>query len=198
MNDLDNNLLNTKGIGKTIATKVPINVHDELLDLVDCGAYLSISDFLREAIREHLKHYKIANMRNIDYQDAKREVISYFKKYKICFLDEIAINLELEFELVNRILSDLLREERIEVISKTDNVFKDHLENEANKNKLFTNEGNNFIKFRGKRIIVESGSKDLDFISLRPVSKNNAVLKNRGMVLNNGTVILSECYIYLE
>ena len=80
---------------------------------------------------------------------------------------------------------------------KTENVFKDHLEDEHNKNKFFTNEGNNFIKFKGKRIIVESGSKDLDFISLRPVSKNNAVLKNRGMVLNNGTVILSECYIYL-
>ena len=198
MNDLDNNLLNTKGIGKTIATKVPINVHDELLDLVDCGAYLSISDFLREAIREHLKNYKIANMRKIDYQDAKREVISYFKKYKICFLDEIAINLELEFELVNRILNDLLREERIEVISKKDKVFKDYLEDEPNKNKHFSNEGNNFIKFKGKRIIVESSSKDLDFISLRPVSKNHSILKNRGMVLNNGTVILSECYIFLE
>ena len=97
MNDLDNNLLNNKGIGKTIATKVPINVHDELLDLVECGAYLSISDFLREAIREHLKSYKVASMRDIDYEEAKREVISYFRKFIICFFDDIAINLDFEF-----------------------------------------------------------------------------------------------------
>lgn len=199
MNDLDNNLANAKGIGKTIATKVPMNVHDELVHLVDCGAYLSISDFLREAIREQLKNYKIADMRKINYQDAKREVISYFKKYKVCFLDEIAINLELEFELVNTILNDLVMEERIKMISKADQVFKDYLEeNDFDESQHFSNKGNNFIKFKGKRIIVESSSKDVDFISLRPSLKNKSVLKSHGMVLNNGTVILSECYIFLK
>ncbi|ADC47086.1 hypothetical protein mru_1236 [Methanobrevibacter ruminantium M1] len=199
MNDLDNNLANAKGIGKTIATKVPMNVHDELVHLVDCGAYLSISDFLREAIREQLKNYKIADMRKINYQDAKREVISYFKKYKVCFLDEIAINLELEFELVNTILNDLVMEERIKMISKADQVFKDYLEeNDLDESQHFSNKGNNFIKFKGKRIIVESSSKDVDFISLRPSPKNKSVLKSHGMVLNNGTVILSECYIFLK
>ena len=198
MNDLDNNLLNNKGIGKTIATKVPINVHDELLDLVECGAYLSISDFLREAIREHLKSYKVASMRDIDYEEAKREVISYFRKFKICFFDEIAINLELEFELVNSIINDFIREERIEIISKSDKYFEDFLREEMEgDSRHFNNHGNNFIKFRGKRIIVESSSKDTDFICLRPGS-NNSVIKNKGTVFNNGTVILSECYLFLE
>ena len=197
MNDLDNSFVNGKGIGKTIATKVPINVHDELVDLVECGAYLSVSDFLREAIREHLKTYKVANMRDIDYEYAKKEVVSYFIKYKICFLDEIAVNLEMEFELVNTILNDLIREEKIVTLSKNHELFEEYMNEEMeNGGKNFTNNGNNFIKFEGKRIIVESASKDADFICLRPKS-TNSVFKTKGMVLNNGTVILSECYMYV-
>ena len=73
---------NNKEIGKTIATKVPINIHNQLMNLIENGDYLSISDFLREAIREQLKTYKVANFREINYFDAKKEVISYFIKYK--------------------------------------------------------------------------------------------------------------------
>ena len=91
---------NNKEIGKTIATKVPINIHNQLMNLIENGDYLSISDFLREAIREQLKTYKVANFREINYFDAKKEVLSYFIKYNDCFLDEIAIDLELDFELV--------------------------------------------------------------------------------------------------
>ena len=50
--------------------------NNQLIDLIDNGAYLSISDFLREAIREQLKTYKVANFREINYLDAKKEVIS--------------------------------------------------------------------------------------------------------------------------
>ena len=51
---------NNKEIGKTIATKVPINIHNQLINLIENGDYLSISDFLREAIREQLKTYKVS------------------------------------------------------------------------------------------------------------------------------------------
>ena len=36
---------NNKEIGKTIATKVPINIHNQLISLIENGDYLSISDF---------------------------------------------------------------------------------------------------------------------------------------------------------
>ena len=72
---------NNKEIGKTIATKVPINIHNQLINLIENGDYLSISDFLREAIREQLKTYKVANFREINYFDAKKEVLSYFIRY---------------------------------------------------------------------------------------------------------------------
>ena len=108
---------NNKEIGKTIATKVPINIHNQLINLIENGDYLSISDFLREAIREQLKTYKVANFREINYFDAKKEVLSYFIRYNDCFLDEIAIDLELDFELVYNILNDLIQEGRIVKIS---------------------------------------------------------------------------------
>ena len=114
---------NNKEIGKTIATKVPINIHNQLINLIENGDYLSISDFLREAIREQLKTYKVANFREVNYFDAKKEVISYFIKYNDCFLDEIAIDLELDFELVFNILNDLVLEGRIVKITN-DELFE--------------------------------------------------------------------------
>ena len=144
---------NNKEIGKTIATKVPINIHNQLINLIENGDYLSISDFLREAIREQLKTYKVANFREINYFDAKKEVISYFIKYKECFLDEIAIDLELDFELVINILNDLIIEGRIVKISNDELSEKRALNNSD----IATSKANNaLLKFEGKRLIVES------------------------------------------
>jgi len=181
----------TKEVGKTIATKVPINTHEELIDLIQSGAYLSISDFLREAIREELKRYKINNIRDIDYIDAKSEILSYFIKYQVCYLDEIALDLELEFELVAHVLKDLLREGRIAIVS--DKSLLDELE-EVN----LGNNSYNFIKLDGKRLIIESKSKKGEFISLRVNSKDNSIVKSKGEVLTNGVAILSKAYSFVK
>ena len=186
---------NNKEIGKTIATKVPINIHNQLVNLIENGDYLSISDFLREAIREQLKTYKVANFREINYFDAKKEVISYFIRYNDCFLDEIAIDLELDFELAYNILNDLLLEGRIVKISN-DELFE--------KRGLFNQEGaslknrGNILKFEGKRLIVESRDKDYEFISIRHNADYRTIQKNNGLVLNNASVILSEAYSFVK
>ena len=186
---------NNREIGKTIATKVPINIHNQLINLIENGDYLSISDFLREAIREQLKTYKVANFREINYFDAKKEVISYFIRYNDCFLDEIAIELELDFELAYNILNDLLLEGRIVKISN-DELFE--------KRGLFNQEGaslknsGNILKFEGKRLIVESRDKDYEFISIRHNADYRTIQKNNGLVLNNASVILSEAYSFVK
>ena len=180
---------NNKEIGKTIATKVPINIHNQLVNLIENGDYLSISDFLREAIREQLKTYKIANFRDIDYFDAKREVVSYFIKYRDCFLDEIAIDLELDFGLVLNILNDLILEERIVKISN-----EELLEMRGNDK----DQENTNIKLEGKRLIVESRSKDYEFISVRHNFNYKSVFKNKGVVVDNASVILSEAYSFVK
>ena len=186
---------NNKDIGKTIATKVPINIHNQLLDLIHNGAYLSISDFLREAIREQLKTYKVANLREISYLDAKREVISYFIKYNDCYLDEIAIDLELDFELVFNIVNELILEGRVAEISG-DETLKGQKENNGETNN--SQNKDNLLKIDGKRLIIESRSKNYEFISIRDNLDYNAIFKNNGIVVDNGTVILSKRYSFIK
>ena len=186
---------NNKEIGKTIATKVPINIHNQLINLIENGDYLSISDFLREAIREQLKTYKVANFREINYFDAKKEVLSYFIKYDDCFLDEIAIDLELDFELVYNILNDLIQEGRIVKISNEELIEKRGIDNQESYN---SKDSNRFYKIEGKRLIVESRSKDYEFISIRHNVDYKSIFKNNGAVVENASVILSEAYSFIK
>ena len=186
---------NNKEIGKTIATKVPINIHNQLMNLIENGDYLSISDFLREAIREQLKTYKVANFREINYFDAKKEVVSYFIKYNDCFLDEIAIDLELDFELVLNIIYDLIQEGRIAKISNEELLEKRGMDNhEAYRLK----DNDAAYRIEGKRLIVESRSKDYEFISIRHNVDYKSVFKNNGVVVENASVILSEAYSFIK
>ena len=186
---------NNREIGKTIATKVPINIHNQLINLIENGDYLSISDFLREAIREQLKTYKVANFREINYFEAKKEVISYFIKYHDCFLDEIAIDLELDFELVFNIINDLVQEGRIVKISNDELFEKRESNNQETDN---SKRSNNILKFEGKRLIVESRSKDYEFINIRHNTNYKSILKNYGVVVDNATVIVSEAYSFVK
>ena len=186
---------NNKEIGKTIATKVPINIHNQLINLIENGDYLSISDFLREAIREQLKTYKVANFREINYFDAKKEVLSYFIRYDDCFLDEIAIDLELDFELVLNILNDLIQEGRIVKISNEELLEKRGIDNPES---YHSKNNNSVYKIEGKRLIVESRSKDYEFISIRHNMDYKSIFKNNGAVVENASVILSEGYSFIK
>ena len=186
---------NNKEIGKTIATKVPINIHNQLINLIENGDYLSISDFLREAIREQLKTYKVANFREINYFDAKKEVLSYFIRYDDCFLDEITIDLELDFELVLNILNDLIQEGRIVKISNEELLEKRGIDNPES---YHSKNNNNVYKIEGKRLIVESRSKDYEFISIRHNRDYKSIFKNNGAVVENASVILSEGYSFIK
>ena len=186
---------NNKEIGKTIATKVPINIHNQLINLIENGDYLSISDFLREAIREQLKTYKVANFREINYFDAKKEVLSYFIKYDDCFLDEIAIDLELDFELVYNILNDLIQEGRIVKISNEEMLEKRGIDQRES---YHSKDNSSVYKIEGKRLIVESRSKDYEFISIRHNMDYKSIFKNNGAVVENASVILSEGYSFIK
>ena len=168
-----------------------LNIHEELIDLVNSGAYLSISDFLREAIRNELAVYKINDIRDIRYNDAKKEVISYFIKYKECYMDEIAFDLELDFDLVSKILKELLREGRISLVTG-----KSILEEMEEKN--FDGSDYNLIKLKGKRLIIQSKSTGNRYITLRHDGNNNTVLKSKDEIVFNGTAILSKCYSLVE
>ncbi|WP_409200294.1 ribbon-helix-helix domain-containing protein [Methanobrevibacter sp. DSM 116169] len=98
---------------KSISTKLPLLDQDEINKLVDAGAFLSVSDFVREAIREKLESYKIINIRNVDYKTAKKEILGYYKIHKEAYISDVADDLEFDLELVVNITNELIKEGRL-------------------------------------------------------------------------------------
>lgn len=170
---------------KIIATKVPINIHKEIINLVETGYYLSISDFLREAIREQLKLYKISKLKDITYDDAKTEILSYFNQYNECYIDEIAINLNLDYDLVINIVKTLENTGRIEVIS-----------NQKDFDNVLIHD--DFMKIHGEHALIESKDKNEEFIRLSSNQSDNSILKQKGAILNNSFILLSKKYKFIK
>jgi len=103
-------------IPKTVGTKLTPKENEEIQTLIQNGIYLSASDFLREAVRDKLKAIKIIKTREIDYNNAKKEILGYYKKYSEAYDYEVADDLELDYELVCQIVDELESEGRLGVI----------------------------------------------------------------------------------
>lgn len=101
---------------RTVGTKVTPREIEEITDLINAGIYLSVSDFIREAIRDKLRATKVIKIREIDFESAKKEVLGYYRSYQEAFDYEVAEDLELDYELVCEITEELEREGRIGVI----------------------------------------------------------------------------------
>jgi hypothetical protein len=68
------------------------------------------SDFIREAVREKLAAIKVIEYRDVDYETAKKEVVGYFKMKGDAYASDASLDLELDYELVCRIMDDLEKE----------------------------------------------------------------------------------------
>lgn len=99
---------NNKQLAKHIGTKLPAEDFNKINRLVEAGAYISNSDFLREAIRDKLKTIDIINEREISNEQAKQEIYNYCKNNNTTYLSEIANNLELPLIQVNGIVEELI------------------------------------------------------------------------------------------
>ncbi|MDL2270492.1 ribbon-helix-helix domain-containing protein [Methanobrevibacter sp. OttesenSCG-928-I08] len=86
---------------------------EEINKLVEAGAFLNASDFIRQAVREKLEAIKIINVRDVDYKTAKKEILGYYKTKKEAYTDEVADDLELDLELVINITDELVKEGRL-------------------------------------------------------------------------------------
>ncbi len=84
--------------------------------LVEAGLYLSPSDFIRDAVREKLAAIKVIQYRDLDYETAKKEVASYFKMKGEAYASDASIDLELDYELVCKIMDDLEKEGKMEAV----------------------------------------------------------------------------------
>lgn len=103
---------------KTVGTKLTPREYNEIAKMIDMGIFLSVSDFIRESVRDKLKATKIIKLRDIDYEDAKKEVLGYYKTYNESYDYEVAENLELDYELVCQITEELEAEGRLSGINE--------------------------------------------------------------------------------
>lgn len=101
---------------KTVGTKLTAREYNEIKGLIKAGVYLSVSDFIREAVRDKLRATKVIKVREIDYDQAKKEVLGYYKAYKEAFPYQVAEDLELDYDLVWRITEELKEEGRLKVV----------------------------------------------------------------------------------
>ena len=85
----------------------------KIQDQIDAGVYLNASVFVREAIRNKLASIKVIKCRDVDYETTKKEIMGYFQRKHEAYPDEISQDLELDFDLVGRITSELKKEGRL-------------------------------------------------------------------------------------
>jgi len=101
---------------KAVGTKLTPREYEEITSLIEAGIYLSVSDFLRDAIRDKLKATKVIKLRDIDYEAAKKEVLGYYRNYNEAYISEVSEYLELDYELVIQITEELEKEGRLKGI----------------------------------------------------------------------------------
>ena len=98
----------------SIGAKITHAQAGQIRELIEAGAFINESDFVRDAIRHMLAEIKVIKCRDIDYDIAKKEVSGYFKRRAEAFPDEAAEDLELDFDLVMRITEELRKDGTLE------------------------------------------------------------------------------------
>jgi Arc/MetJ-type ribon-helix-helix transcriptional regulator len=101
-------------ISKVVGAKLTRNEISQINKLVHAGLYLNPSDFIREAVREKLASIKVIEYRDVDYETAKKEVAGYFKMKGEAYASDASHDLELDYELVCKIMDDLEKEGQME------------------------------------------------------------------------------------
>jgi Arc/MetJ-type ribon-helix-helix transcriptional regulator len=103
------------GVGKVLGAKLTRNEIDQINRLVEAGLYLNPSDFIRDAVREKLATIKVIEYRDVDYEIARKEVAGYFQMKGEAYASDASTDLQLDYELVCKIMDELEKEGRLEV-----------------------------------------------------------------------------------
>jgi hypothetical protein len=98
----------------SIGAKIASAEARQIRELIEAGMYLNESDFVRDAIRHRLSEIKVIKCRDVDYETAKREILGYYKSRGEAYPDEVAGDLELDFDIVMKATDELRKEGRLE------------------------------------------------------------------------------------
>ncbi len=80
---------------------------EEIKKLVDAGMYVSVSEFIRDSVRKNIAALKAIELRNISKTAAKKEILEYLRKHKEAYASDLAIDLQLDLELVFAMMKEL-------------------------------------------------------------------------------------------
>ena len=103
-------------VGKVVGAKLTRNEISQINKLVEAGLYLNSSDFIRDAVREKLAAIKVIEYLDVDYETAKKEVAGYFQMKGEAYASDASTDLQLDYELVCKIMDDLEKEGKMETI----------------------------------------------------------------------------------
>ena len=78
--------------------------------------YIKILDVIGDAVREKLAAIKVIQYRDVDYETAKKEVAGYFQMKGEAYASDASTDLELDYDLVCRIMDDLEKEGKMEAV----------------------------------------------------------------------------------
>ena len=99
---------------KPMGMRLPLKQEQEIGALVEAGVYLSKGEFIREAIRDKLQSLEVLELRNVDYPQAKKEILDFITKNPGAWTSDIADRLRLDLDLVLAVLKDLRAEGKVE------------------------------------------------------------------------------------
>jgi len=85
----------------------------EVQRLVEQGHYVSVSEFIREAVREKLEGLRVIEVRDVTRDKAKQEIIEYLKAHRHTYPSDISDDLKIDYDLVLEVMAELKREGRV-------------------------------------------------------------------------------------
>ena len=86
---------------------------DAIENLVDEGFYMNTADFVRMAVRDKLESIRVIDVRNVNKETARKEVIEFLSENNKAYPSDIADSLGLDFDTVLDIVKELIEEGRI-------------------------------------------------------------------------------------
>ncbi len=90
-----------------LGTRVTRTEAKKLDALIEAGAFLNRADAVRTAIRQMVSGVTILRERKIPLAQARREILLYLEQHDQAYASDIANTLELDYDVVLRVLQDL-------------------------------------------------------------------------------------------
>ena len=107
---LTQNAMLAETSSKNLSIEISQQDFEKINDLVDDGLFNNVDDFLTEAINEKLGDMEAIAIRDIPYEQLRKEIIAYAKSHDDFDAIDVSDELLLDVFEVNDIMVELIKE----------------------------------------------------------------------------------------